>query len=123
MEHLHKLISLREASNISGYNPDYLSSLIRSGKIYGKKIGKSWLTTEDDIRKYLRANGNQGRIFRAKFPRVAKVGALLLAVAAFVAVTVLGFYAAVYQRGYDQAKNTANTNQPFQTLDTDPLRY
>jgi hypothetical protein len=46
-------ISLKKASGISGYHPDYLGSLIRSHKIKGGKIGRDWFTTEEDLRKYL----------------------------------------------------------------------
>ena len=48
-----KLISLKEASKISGYHPDYLSSLIRKGEIKGERIGRNWFSTEEDIKDYL----------------------------------------------------------------------
>ncbi|HEX7586355.1 MAG TPA: fibronectin type III domain-containing protein [Patescibacteria group bacterium] len=38
-------ISLREASNDSGYTPEYLNSLARQGKLKAKKIGRNWHTT------------------------------------------------------------------------------
>jgi nitric oxide reductase large subunit len=46
-------ISLKEASKITGYHPDYLSYLIREKKIEGKKIGRNWFTTEKAIIDYL----------------------------------------------------------------------
>ena len=53
MPNLKKIISLNQASKISGYHQDYLSSLIRKNELKGEKIGNSWFTTEEEIRKYL----------------------------------------------------------------------
>jgi hypothetical protein len=53
MESLKKVISLKQASSISGYHQDYLSFLIRRGEIKGQKIGRFWFTTEQEINKYL----------------------------------------------------------------------
>lgn len=58
-----KLISLKEASKISGYAPDYVGQLIRQGKIKGKQVyhALAWVTTEDAIRAYVnRARSNRG---------------------------------------------------------------
>lgn len=48
-------ISLKEASEISGYSPDYIGQLIRSGKLPGKQIFQQvvWMTTEEDLRSYM----------------------------------------------------------------------
>lgn len=46
-------ISLKEASEISGYHPDYLSYLIRKGKLEGKRIGRDWFTTQSALENYL----------------------------------------------------------------------
>jgi len=48
------LISLKEASAISGYSADYIGQLIRDGKIYGKQIytNISWMTTSDAVNEY-----------------------------------------------------------------------
>lgn len=53
MEKLKKVLSLSEASKISGYHPDYLSALIRKGEIKGEKTGGNWFTTEDEIKNYI----------------------------------------------------------------------
>jgi len=47
-------LSLEEAAKISGYTPDYVGFLIRTGKIKGKKIlGKaSWLISDEEFKKY-----------------------------------------------------------------------
>jgi len=47
-------ISLKEASRISGYSPDYIGYLIRTGKIPGRMVytGVSWQTTREAILAY-----------------------------------------------------------------------
>jgi hypothetical protein len=49
-----KYISLREASKISGYSPDHIGYLIRTGKIPGRMVytGVSWQTTREAILAY-----------------------------------------------------------------------
>lgn len=53
MPNLKKVISLHQASQISGYHQDYLSALIRKNEMKGQKIGGSWFTTEDEIKNYI----------------------------------------------------------------------
>lgn len=53
MPNLKKVISLHQASEISGYHQDYLSALIRKGEMKGEKIGGSWFTTLDEIENYI----------------------------------------------------------------------
>ena len=53
MGNLNKVISLHQASKISGYHQDYLSSLIRKNEIEGQKMGGNWFTTEEEIRNYI----------------------------------------------------------------------
>lgn len=55
-----KLISLKEASELSGYSSDYIGQLIRSGKIFGEQIYSNvvWMTTEEDVLNY-RNNSKQ----------------------------------------------------------------
>lgn len=49
-----KWISLKEASKISGYSPDYIGELIRKGKIPGKQVicSVAWMTTKEAILDY-----------------------------------------------------------------------
>ena len=54
------LISLREAAKISGLSQPHLSLLIRQKKLWGEKIGRNWVTTEQAIRKYLALNLKPG---------------------------------------------------------------
>lgn len=53
MPNLKKVISLHQASKISGYHQDYLSALIRKGEMKGQKIGGNWFTTEDEVDSYI----------------------------------------------------------------------
>ncbi len=51
-------ISLKEASEISGYSADYIGQLIRAGKLSGKQVFSNvvWVTTESAIREYIDKN-------------------------------------------------------------------
>ncbi|HAE36357.1 MAG: Fic family protein [Candidatus Nomurabacteria bacterium GW2011_GWF2_35_66] len=53
MDSLKKIISLNQASKISGYTQDYLGFLIRKGEIKGMKKGRAWFTTEEEVKNYL----------------------------------------------------------------------
>lgn len=56
-----KYITLKEAAKISGYAPDYVGQLIRSGKILGKQVycNVAWMTTEEALRQYIKRNEGQ----------------------------------------------------------------
>lgn len=53
MGNFKKVISLHQASLISGYHQDYLSALIRKNEIRGEKKGGNWFTTEEEIKTYI----------------------------------------------------------------------
>ena len=53
MESLKKVISLNQASKMSGYTQDYLGYLIRQGEMKGVKKGRVWFTTEEDVIDYI----------------------------------------------------------------------
>ena len=55
-----KLISVTEASQISGLTTRHIRRLIREGEIEGVKIGRNWLTTEKAIRDYLKKDRRPG---------------------------------------------------------------
>lgn len=48
-----RLISLKEASQISGYHQDYLSFLIRQNKLNGERIGRAWSVREDELKRFV----------------------------------------------------------------------
>lgn len=53
MESLKKVISLNQAAQLSGYTQDYLGFLVRKGEIKGTKKGRTWFTTEEEVKNYL----------------------------------------------------------------------
>ena len=57
---LTKLISVMEASEISGLTPGYIRRLLRNNVIAGKKIGRDWFTTAETIREYLQQERHPG---------------------------------------------------------------
>ncbi|MDP1707008.1 MAG: helix-turn-helix domain-containing protein, partial [bacterium] len=54
-----KLITTKDAGEISGYTSDYLSRLARSGKIIGKRIGHSWVIDSESLEHFLNTQGNR----------------------------------------------------------------
>lgn len=55
-----KLISVPQASRISGLTPSFIRRLLRRGDIEGIRIGRDWATTEEAIRKYLKQERRPG---------------------------------------------------------------
>ena len=55
------LITLKEASELTGYSPDYIGQLIRSGKITGRQVytNITWMTTAAEIINYIRKAKNK----------------------------------------------------------------
>ena len=47
------LITTKDAGDLSGYTPDYLARLARSGKIAGKRIGHSWFIDSSSFARVL----------------------------------------------------------------------
>ncbi len=54
------LISVSEASKLSGLTTSYIRRLLRDDRIEGVKIGQNWLTTEEAIREYLKQERRRG---------------------------------------------------------------
>ena len=57
---LNELISLQEASNLSGLSHDHLRRLAGQGNLWAKKIGRNWVTTEQAVREYLSNDRRSG---------------------------------------------------------------
>ena len=55
-----KLISVAEASRISGLSASHIRRLLRDGEIEGVKIGRDWSTTEEAIQEYLKQERRPG---------------------------------------------------------------
>lgn len=47
-------ITVRSASEFSGYNQQYLRRLLRNGVLRTRKIGQIWLIDERDFKNYLK---------------------------------------------------------------------
>lgn len=61
------LISLAEAAEICGLAQDYLRRLVRTGKMWGIKIGRNWVTSEAAVKEYLALDRRPGP--KPKVPR------------------------------------------------------
>jgi hypothetical protein len=55
------LISIKEASNYSGFSERHTRLLLEQGKIKGKKLGHDWVTTKDFVNAYLKIKRKPGR--------------------------------------------------------------
>jgi len=55
-----ELIPLSIAANISGLSPSHLRLLVSSEEIWGQKIGRNWVTTEQAVRDYLARDRKPG---------------------------------------------------------------
>src|SRR3989338_4086292 len=82
-----KFIPSRDASKLSGYDPDYIGQLCRGGKLECKRVGRIWFINEKSLVGHCRLNGNDEPLKEvesnptnttpAKVGRVEKVGAPL----------------------------------------------
>ncbi|MFZ3043671.1 MAG: helix-turn-helix domain-containing protein, partial [Minisyncoccia bacterium] len=59
------LITTKDAGELSGYTSDYLSRLVRAGKIVGKRIGHNWVIDRESLEHFLKVQGNN-KIDRAR---------------------------------------------------------
>ena len=112
MDDPNALITLRQAARMSGYHPDYLSSLIRSGQMNGQKIGKTWVTTETDMRRLL--DGTAVPAADDPIPcrlRSKSRVAQCIMVGLIVLMVLLGLRAA-YLVGFTQATSEIRTHPP-----------
>jgi hypothetical protein len=55
-----RLISLKEASDIYGFDHRYLATLARKGRLKAKKIAGAWLTTPQDIEVFIESRQMRG---------------------------------------------------------------
>jgi hypothetical protein len=83
-------ILVREAAQKTGYHPDHISALVRSGKVDGKKVGRNWVVSEDALRKHhvTKRYVSAPHAFSA---RTKILGLLILAIAFIILVATLGF--------------------------------
>jgi hypothetical protein len=57
---LDDLIDLDRAANYSGLSASHLRLLVRRGVIWGKKLGRTWFTTEPEVRRYVSSDRKPG---------------------------------------------------------------
>ncbi len=53
-------MSIRDATKLSGYHPDHLRTLIRQGRIEGRKVVIVWLVKRASLLAYLREQSKKG---------------------------------------------------------------
>jgi excisionase family DNA binding protein len=58
---LDELISLQEAAQIGRLSADHLRRLVERGGLWGKKIGRNWVTSKQAVFDYLSKNRQPGR--------------------------------------------------------------
>jgi len=57
---LDELIPLNQAAEVSGLSPDHLRRLVRTGELWGRKVGRNWVTSMEAVRKYLARDRKPG---------------------------------------------------------------
>ena len=55
-----RLISLPEAAELYGFNPDYLTQLANRGRLKAQKVGRFWVTTPQDMEDYIISREKRG---------------------------------------------------------------
>ncbi len=58
---VEELISLHKAAKIHGLSPGHLRLRIRQGDLWGVKIGRNWVTTDQAVREYKARTRRRGR--------------------------------------------------------------
>lgn len=120
MPNLKKIISLHQASKISGYHQDYLSSLMRKNEIKGEKVGNSWFTTEEEIKNYIFKQQIRKKNWLVKtllyFKKINKSFIYSLIFLVLISVGIY-FYNQKYGQGLVQNSNTTSptANNPETT--------
>lgn len=57
---INDLVNIEGASEYSKLSRRHIRLLLETGKITGKKIGRDWVTTKEEIDKYLATNPKPG---------------------------------------------------------------
>jgi hypothetical protein len=56
-----RLISLAEASEMYGFNADYLRTLVNRERLQARKIGGVWITTPGNVEEYIKSRKRRGK--------------------------------------------------------------
>ena len=124
MPNLKKIISLHQASKISGYHQDYLSSLIRKNELKGEKVGNSWFTTEEEVKNYIFKQQIKNKNWIVKgFLYFKKMNKSFLYSLIFLVLIATGIY--FYNEKYGGLPTaTSNTTSPtINNSTTDGLNF
>ncbi len=54
-------ITIYQAAELSGYNPDYIRQLIRAEKVLGRKWGLSWQVNRQSLEDYFKKAAKLGK--------------------------------------------------------------
>jgi hypothetical protein len=115
MGNLKKVITLHQASNISGYHQDYLSALIRKNEIKGEKVGGNWFTTEEEIRNYIFKQKIRNKNWVVKFLMYfKKMNKSFLYSLIILALIVTGIY--FYNKKFGEVQAEAQNTQPTSNI-------
>ncbi len=57
---IEDLITLADASEISGLSAGHLNHLVRNKKLWGIKLGRNWFTTQKALEEYLSSKRKPG---------------------------------------------------------------
>lgn len=116
MESLKKVINLNQAAKMSGYTQDYLGYLIRKGEIKGKKVGREWFTTEDQVKNYIFKRKIQHEEFAISdfFSRRRTNNIVLV-----TSIVFIGFFSVFFYVLNFSNKENLEESQANQTLSTE----
>lgn len=55
-----KLISVQQASDLSGFQPSHVRNLLVTKRMLGIKLGRDWWTTQEAVEAYLQTERRPG---------------------------------------------------------------
>ena len=82
-----QLISISEASKLTGYNRDYIGRLVSRGEIAGQRVGRNWLTTPAALKAFF--GGSAEVVAAPAGPVLSKAAPGLLGAVAFAICSTL----------------------------------
>lgn len=68
LDNSREWLSIREASDLSGYHPEWLRNLLRTGKLKGNKFADVWAVNRYSLIAYLKEAGNSEDMRRGPKP-------------------------------------------------------
>lgn len=87
---MENFLTLRQASKITGYHPDYLSYLVRNKKLPAKRIGRAWCVTEEALNKFIKEkNFSDSSVKAEKKSKLLPAQTIAFYWAAFAAIFVV----------------------------------